>query len=102
LNSKIAELMAKPTRDMAWLQKALQSAVELELATLPPYLCGFWALQDRSSGPARQIFSIAKQEMAHFGLACNMLRATGGKPDILGAYAQIQYPGPLPGGVRPK
>ena len=102
MNLKIAQLMAKPTRDIAWLQKALQSAVELELATLPPYLCGFWALQDRSSVPAKQIFSIAKQEMSHFGLACNMLVATGGKPDILGGYSQIQYPGPLPGGVRPK
>lgn len=102
MNLKIAELMAKPTRDMAWLKNALQSAVELELATLPPYLCGLWALQDRSSGAAKQILSIAKQEMAHFGLACNMLVATGGKPDILGGYSQIEYPGRLPGGVRPK
>jgi hypothetical protein len=51
----IAELMTTPTRDIPWLRNALQSAVELELATLPPYLCGFWALKDRSSDPARQI-----------------------------------------------
>jgi hypothetical protein len=102
MNSKIVELMGKPTRDMAWLKSALQSAVELELATLPPYLCGLWALQDRSSDPARQILSIAKQEMGHFGLACNMLAAIGGKPDIMGGYSQIEYPGRLPGGVKPK
>jgi len=102
MNLKIAKLMAKPDRDVPWLQDALQSAVELELATLPPYLCGLWALQDRSSEPAKQILSIAKQEMGHFGLACNMLAATGRKPDVLGGYSEIQYPGPLPGGVRPK
>ena len=39
--------------DLAWLQSALQAAIELELSTLPPYLCGLYALQDpRSTGTA--------------------------------------------------
>ena len=103
MNLSIVELMRSPTRDVAWLQRALQSALELELATLPPYLCGLWALQDRSSYAAKQIRSIAMQEMGHFGLACNMLTATGLKPDVVGGYKrEIEYPGPLPGGVVPK
>jgi len=102
MNLSIVKLMQQPQRDLPWLQKALQSAIELELSTLPPYLCGYWALKDNQSYPAIQIFSIVKQEMLHFGLACNMLTATGKQPEILTGYGRIFYPGPLPGGVVPK
>jgi hypothetical protein len=33
-------------RDAAWLRESLQQAVLLELATLPPYLCGLWSIED--------------------------------------------------------
>jgi Ferritin-like len=102
MNLKIVTLMRSPTHDLGWLQEALQSAIELELATLPPYLCGYWALQDSDSYPATQIHSIVMQEMLHFGLACNMLTATGKQPEVLKGYATIEYPGPLPGGVVPQ
>jgi Ferritin-like len=104
MNLKIAQLMrlAPETRDLAWLQKALQSAIELELSTLPPYLSGQWALQDQSSTAARLISGITLDEMGHLGLACNLLRATGAQPQIFDGYDAIAYPGPLPGGVRPK
>jgi hypothetical protein len=106
MSQQIVALMHAPPekRDLPWLQSALQAALELELATLPPYLCALWALDDpsRTSYPATQIHNIALQEMAHFGLACNMLRAVGTKPDVFGGYDQIEYPGQLPGGVRPK
>jgi hypothetical protein len=101
MNLKIVELMKAPVHDLGWLQAALQSAVDLELATLPPYLCGYWAVQDSSSYPATQILGIAMQEMAHFGLACNMLCAAGKQPTVLKSYGEIKYPGPLPGGVVP-
>lgn len=93
--------MRAPDRDLAWLRRALQSAMELELGTLPPYLCGLWALKDQESDAALQIRSIALQEMGHFGLACNMLSATGEKPEVVEGYRRIVYPGPLPGGVVP-
>src|ERR1051326_944656 len=104
MSLKIVELMRKPPaqRDLPWLQQALQSAIELELSTLPPYLCGLWALQDQNSDAAGLILSIALDEMSHLGLACNMLRATGVQPQIFAGYDQIQFPGHLPGGVRPK
>jgi hypothetical protein len=100
----ILELMRQPLaqHDLSWLQRALQAAIELELATLPPYLCGQWAIQDQTSRPATLIKSIVLDEMGHLGLACNLLRATGAQPKILAAYDEIVYPGPLPGGVRPK
>ena len=99
----IADLMRRPApaRDLRWLHDALQAAIELELATLPPYLCGQWA-QEQGSAPAQRIQGIAMDEMGHFGLVCNLLRGTGGKPQILAGYDKVVYPGPLPGGVRPK
>jgi hypothetical protein len=104
MNLTIKELMSVPPEqhDAPWLRKALQSALELELSTLPPYLCGYWCLEDSSSVPAQLVMSVAMDEMSHFGLACNMLRATSVQPQILTGYDSIVYPGPLPGGVRPK
>jgi hypothetical protein len=104
MSLKIADLMRQPVaaHDLDWLQKALQAAIELELATLPPYLCGQWALQDQESVPANLIRDITLDEMAHLGLACNLLRATGLQPKIFDGYKEIIYPGQLPGGVRPK
>lgn len=66
------------------------------------YLCGYWALKDPGSYPAGQILKVIYQEMLHFGLACNMLCATGKQPEVLNGYQRIVYPGPLPGGVVPE
>jgi len=104
MNFKIKHLMDQPqeNHDLQWLQNALQSAIELELSTLPPYLCGLYALQDQDSDVASWITDIVFDEMRHFGLACNLLRATGKQPQIFDGYDAIVYPGPLPGGVRPQ
>jgi hypothetical protein len=97
----IADLMAvQPTqRREKWLFKALQWAIELEFATIPTYLCGMWSIinGDQVRG---YLQSIVLQEMAHMGLACNLLTTLGGTPDISGNVPQ--FPGPLPGGVRPE
>ncbi|MFZ0272623.1 MAG: ferritin-like protein [Acidobacteriaceae bacterium] len=98
---RIVELMRSQTRGVAWLQSALQSAIELELSTLPPYLCAYWCVKDKNSYPAKQIKSIFYQEMLHFGIACNLLSATGKQPEVLKGFGRIKYPGPLPGGVIP-
>jgi hypothetical protein len=57
MNLKILKLMRAPrqTRDLKWLKDALQSAIELELSTLPPYVCGQRALQDQRSAAANLI-----------------------------------------------
>src|SRR5262249_1950196 len=102
---KIRDLMAQPREkhDLGWLQAALQGALELELSTLPPYLCGLCALKDQSSDAFKTIQNIVYNEMCHLGLVCNLLRATGAQPQIFdGFFGSVVYPGPLPGGVRPK
>jgi len=91
---------AAPERDLHWLSDALQIAVQLELATLPPYLVAYWTIRD--TGPvARSIREIWREEMLHFGLVCNLLVAIGGTPVVADAMIAPKYPGDLPGGVRP-
>src|SRR5229473_146281 len=89
--------------DLAWLRQSLQAAIELELATIPPYLCGLWSIKAQG-GPAYDLIdSVVLEEMLHMGLVCNMLTAIGGTPQIVAGYQErIAYPGPLPGGVRPE
>ncbi|MFE5814599.1 ferritin-like protein [Streptomyces sp. NPDC056479] len=96
----VARLMAvaEDGRGVAWLRSALQVAVGLELATIPPYLCGWWSVKDHRSEVARMIRRIVGDEMYHLGIVCNLLVAVGGRPQIKAA-APV-YPGPLPGGVR--
>jgi len=108
MEQKILKLMAVPTaqRDLQWLKNSLQAAIELELSTLPPYLCAMWSIQAPTVAPGQAasqlIDSVIQQEMTHMGLVSNLLTAIGGTPQIAQGYANfISYPGPLPGGVRP-
>jgi hypothetical protein len=98
----VARLLAvgAQDRDLDWIKNALRTAVALELSTIPPYLCGWWSVKDRSSEAARLIRRIVDDEMFHLGVVCNLLVAVGGRPQV-SASAPV-YPGPLPGGVRPE
>ncbi len=110
MKSTILDMMAiQPNaRDLDWLKSSLQAAIELELATLPPYLCAMWSIRDTAAGsPGKVVYdlidSVVRQEMTHMGLVCNLLTGIGGKPKIVEGYVEnIAYPGPLPGGVRPQ
>ncbi len=101
---RIRELMnVRPeSRDIGWLKASLQSAVELEFSTVPPYLCAMWSIQDQTDPVQSMILGIVLQEMLHMGLACNMLTTIGGTPSINAAGSVPTYPGHLPGGVRPE
>ena len=101
---KIIELMEIPSsdHDLDWLKESLQAAVKLEYFTLPPYLCALWSVKNDSDPVASSIREhIAKEEMLHMGLACNLLTAIGGVPEINTSEAVPVYPGALPGGVKP-
>src|ERR1700722_1089124 len=98
----IAELMkVEPSlRREEWICKALQWAIELEFSTIPTYLCGMWSIIDGNHPVSGYLQSIVLQEMAHMGLACNLLTTLGGTPNIKGKIPQS--PGRLPGEVRPE
>lgn len=101
---QIVELMSLPEadHDLDWLKAALQAAIKLEFATLPPYLSAYWSVKDRLNPVARSIREIFREEMLHLGIACNLLSGVGGAPVLNTPEAVPTYPGPLPGGVNPE
>ncbi|WP_235453131.1 ferritin-like domain-containing protein [Streptomyces olivochromogenes] len=106
-NDGIVQLMRTPSeqRSLGWLQSALQQAITLEIATLPPYLCGYWSIlggSEASAAARKAILTIIYDEMSHLGHVCNMLTTIGGQPLLADEKVIAPYPCPLPGGVRPK
>jgi hypothetical protein len=89
-------------RDTGSVISALQVALELEFATIPPYLYAMWSLGTSSanSAAARIIKSVVGEEMRHLATVANIINALGGTP-VFDSPAHIpHYPGPLPGSVE--
>ncbi|HZL56631.1 MAG TPA: ferritin-like protein [Bryobacteraceae bacterium] len=83
------------------LFQALQLAVELEHATIPPYLCALYSIKEGTNPEVRDILrDIVMQEMVHMARVANILVALGGGPEIDNPAFVPRYPGPLPGGLR--
>lgn len=101
---------------LAILQKTLQVAAEVELATIPIYLGTYYTI-NRTPGKNNPglpsafpktdvsryaneagalIMSVAVEEMLHMSLACNVLFSTGKMPDLY-LKAPNSYPASLPG-----
>ena len=79
------------------LYDVVQSAIELEHATIPTYLCAYFTLQIGSNQVVAEIIrSIVVEEMLHMSLASNLLIALGGSPEIDKPGFIPVYPGPLP------
>lgn len=82
------------------LLAALNGAVTLEFATIPPYLTALWTIRDERHPLANSLRNILQEEMLHLALVCNMLASIGGEPQI--SRAAPAYPGKLPLGVHPE
>ena len=79
------------------LHESVQHAIELEFATLPPYLTATMSLDaDRNSSIRDVLFSVAEDEMLHMLLCCNLLVALGGIPAIATTQFVPAYPSKLP------
>jgi hypothetical protein len=93
------------------LRTHLQTAIEIELSTIPIYLYTYYSLNrmpsnvpDTPKGDEIATFankaggilmSVAVEEMLHLSLASNILKALGGKPKIYGMSPE-KYPTNLP------
>jgi hypothetical protein len=85
--------------DLDRLRDLLQAAVELELATIPAYLCALYSLRPGSNDEASLIIrSVVVEEMLHMVLAANVLNAIGGQPRVTGGHVP-RYPHELPDGT---
>ena len=81
------------------LRKHLQWAIELEHATLPPYMTALYSIKEGTNVESVEVIkSVFLEEMLHIALAANILNAIGGSPkfDYEGLIAT--YPTPLPHG----
>jgi hypothetical protein len=52
-----------------------------------------YTLENLKSEAAILIKGLVFDEMRHFGIACNLLRATGAQPKIFAGYDNIVYSG---------
>jgi hypothetical protein len=84
-------------RSLASLRAHLQTAVELEHSTIPPYLCALYSIKDGANREAaRVIRSVVMEEMLHMMLAANVLNAIGGAPAIGHPRFVPRYPTYMP------
>lgn len=105
----VEELSKKPREEiLSELEANLQTAVEIELATIPIYLYTYYSIQraERSGENIRPadlfankaggvIMSVAVEEMLHMSLSSNVYFALTGKPPQL----YRKSPGPYPTGL---
>jgi hypothetical protein len=88
-------------RDASGVVAALQAAIELEHATIPPYLYALYSLgSGANSAVADIIRSVVAEEMLHLTQVANILNALGGNPVFDSPSLIPHYPGPLPGSVE--
>lgn len=81
------------------LHAYLQIALQLEHATIPPYLTALYSMHPGSNPDAyRVIRVVAVEEMLHLTLAANLLNAVGGEPDLSVDGFVPAYPCHLPDG----
>jgi hypothetical protein len=95
LDSKYV-LATKGASKPADLFGLLQNALQLEFATIPPYLAAAYSLKGGNSAARNLILEIAKEEMLHMLIVANILNAIGGHPQIAQPSSVPAYPGPLP------
>ena len=87
---------------VAHLREDLQTALELEHATIPTYLSAFASIKYSYNPEIQAVMkTILIQEMMHMALVANILNAVGGEPSLYSKNFIPHYPSRLPGGVQP-
>jgi hypothetical protein len=81
------------------LHHYLYLAMQLEHATIPPYLLALYSIHPGTNPDATHILrTVVVEEMLHLTLAANILNAVGGTPDLTAPDFVPLYPTPLPDG----
>jgi hypothetical protein len=77
----------------------LDAAMQLEHATIPPYLTALYSIHPGSNSDAFHVIRVVVvEEMLHLTLAANILNAVGGEPDLTRPGFVPRYPVYLPDG----
>jgi hypothetical protein len=86
-------------QDVQGLQRHLEAALQLEHATIPPYLTALYSIRPGTNAEAAQIIrTVAVEEMLHLTLVANVLNAVGGEVDLTRPGFVPSYPAYLPDG----
>jgi hypothetical protein len=86
-------------RTVGDLHRYLYAAMQLEHATLPPYLTALYSIRPSTNLDAYHVIRVvAVEEMLHLTLVANIYNAVGGTPDLTGADFVPSYPAYLPDG----
>jgi hypothetical protein len=81
------------------LRRFLHAAMQLEHATIPPYLVALYSLHPETNSDAFHVLRVVVvEEMLHLTLAANILNAVGGSPNLTVARFVPEYPTKLPDG----
>lgn len=81
------------------LHRYLQAAMQLEHATIPPYLTALYSIRPGTNSDAYHVLRVtAVEEMLHLTLTGNLLNAVGGSPDLTAPGFVAAYPAHLPDG----
>ena len=65
------------------LHQYLYAALQLEHATIPPYLTALYYIRPGTNADAYQLLRVtAAEEMMHLTLVANLLNAVDGAPDL--------------------
>lgn len=88
-------------KEIKHLRCDLQVALEVEHATIPPYLCALYSIREGSNRAASEVIkSVVMEEMLHMVLVANLMNAVGAKPRLDYAGFVPSYPSYLPGSDR--
>ena len=84
-------------RTLSSLRAHLQVALQVEHATIPPYLTAWASLRAGTNTEAVAIIrSVMIEEMLHLTQVANLLNAVGGRPRLTGRGFVPRRPRPLP------
>ena len=79
------------------LKTHLQTALEIEHSTIPPYLCALYSIPNGANVTASMLIrSVVMEEMLHMVLVANLLNAIDGKPKVNYKGFVPDYPAYLP------
>ena len=85
-----------------YLKELLQTALEIEHATIPPYMTAWFSIRDNYNPEVAIILKrITIQEMLHLTMVANILNSIGGHPLLYTPSFMARYPAQMPGGVQP-
>lgn len=92
-------MTSDPIKNLCDLQEMLDAAIQLEHATIPPYLTALYSLYPQSNIEATQVIrAVLVEEMLHMTLVANLLNSLDLKPNLLVDGFIPDYPTYLPSG----